>query len=147
MQNLVLTALIVVYLYFFSPIYNTVDPKLQPFLDEYVAAAQEVCPTFKVNYHRFRMVFSERMNEDLLGSASYNNFSDIVYISKQFFDSEQNETFRKGVIFHELSHAFLDIDHVDSYFHYMTAFGDPMIDEKELIKQVKEDWVKGCGYE
>jgi hypothetical protein len=92
-----------------APEHKGIDPKLQPYYDEYVALAKERGIIFK---NKVTMGFKDLDSENYIGVCHRNGFMHFreIDIDKGYWD-HTTEQQRINEVFHELTHCLCTRDH------------------------------------
>jgi hypothetical protein len=85
----------------------------------------------------------KRLPEGIIGLCTSSAISATISIDPEYWETANDEQ-RKQLMFHELGHCFLDLDHVEEKRHYMNAYVTDLTD-LELMSQVNEDFRSKCG--
>lgn len=127
----------------FSFCYQSVDTELKPYVEEYYAMYQGICPQkAKLSSSMYSIQFVPD-NDTWIGvcQPKINGYN--LRINKKYWD-ESNANDRTQLMYHELAHCVISKMHVDDSYNYMNPVQYP-IPYKEYIIQVKEDIEEYCN--
>jgi hypothetical protein len=85
----------------------------------------------------------KKLPSGIIGLCTSSAVSATISIDPEYWEMA-NENFKKQLMYHELGHCFLDLDHVEDKNHYMNAYVSE-ISNDELMRQVREDFRNKCG--
>lgn len=104
----------------FKPIYK-VDPELEFYLTMFSFALENNCYYKEYDHpNQFIMEFKDLDNYAVLGRCGRGISRRVIQINSQTWEYLSNDG-KLDLLFHEMSHCFLNVDHVDQPGHYMNA--------------------------
>lgn len=128
-----------------APIYK-VDPVIEPYVEEFKSIGQSVCN--KVDYFtppKTIIQFKKSLlteKENIIGVCYRSNISYKIEYDEDYFYG-LSPTSKKALVFHELTHCMLLIDHSEDRHNYMYE-NLVELDEKTLYNQLKDNFKKRC---
>lgn len=119
-----------------------VGKDFQPYYNEFMEIVKEYCsedqyfhPNFKIEFHR--------LPGKEIGSCLTRPDRFIIYIDLDYWNTpvSNSEEKRYSLMFHELSHCILDLDHSDDPENYM-YYSDYHIGSKEEVNEQLKVYLK-----
>jgi hypothetical protein len=127
-------------LFFMLPI-NNIDKELQSYYKEYMDLAKSQCDKIKPPT-QFSIRFG-KLSDDNIGVCTYYVNRREILIDNNYWRMSNLEI-RKQLIFHELTHCILGIDHINLESNYMNPYLLEL-PEEELYIQVKQNMKAVCN--
>lgn len=112
------------------------------YTSEYAHIFREVCGRDLELAHR-HIVYFRQLPDDIAGFCIERPGVKRIEIDPGVW-LDMNDDVRRWLIFHELSHCYLDLDHSDRGDNYMSPYVFEM-EHSELVRQVRVDMRKHCG--
>lgn len=104
-------------IYFLVPV-NSIEPKLQPDYKEFITLYDNNCDRPKPK--QFILKFSY-LQDDTIGICISNHTRRTIYIDKRFWE-DASDVQKKQLVFHELTHCYLNFGHIEDDKHYMNPY-------------------------
>ena len=127
-----------------TPITYTEKP-IKPYEDKFLNIVLQYCDKNEINFPSSRvLVFDELDTNDYIAYCAKNPLKFSVIFDKGTWDS-YNPEYRYQLVFHELSHCYLDQEHIDYNKHYMFPYMNKLSIDKvnqQLIEILKEKCTK-----
>lgn len=125
---------------------HKVDPVIEPYIEEFKSIGQSVCK--EVDYFSppktviglKKGVLTDK--ESIIGVCYRSNISFKIEYDEDYFYG-LNPTSKKALVFHELTHCMLLIDHSEDRKNYMYE-NLVELDEKTLYNQVRDNFKRRC---
>lgn len=121
--------------------YKNIDKQLQPYYNTYMGLVSLYCPKIKDTLKPQISIYFNYHNDDNWVGICYlykNKF--VVQIDHKYWVNTTEDD-RKEIMYHELSHCVLDLDHSPDPKNYMYAY-DSHLTITDTINQVISD-IKG----
>jgi hypothetical protein len=134
----ILVSWLVSLLLFISVPIKKVDPSLALHYKEFMDVVQSDCPSLQLPNQL--TIETGNLTDDNIGVCVVFSFRKHITIDN-FYWNTSNEQTKRQLLFHELTHCVLNINHIESDSHYMNPYIIEIPNE-ELYKQLKET-VKG----
>lgn len=115
-----------------------IDSRLSPYYQEFVQLSLDNCKiSSKLNFPNFLYAGIKSLDYPMAGVCNRSLITWFIFIDKDFFN-KYTEIQKKTMIFHELTHCILKLNHIDNPNHYMYPI---IVDitEEELKNQVIEN--------
>lgn len=111
-----------------------VDHEIAPYYNEFMEIVKNECPNLQLPNQLF--VLFDELNDDEIGSCTVYLHKKQILIDKNFWSISEARV-RKQLVFHELTHCVLKLNHVDVENNYMypyieTVPGDQLIEQVRL---------------
>lgn len=111
-----------------------VDREIAPYYNEFMEIVESECPNLQLPNQLF--VLFDELNDDEIGSCTVYLHKKKILIDKNFWSISEARV-RKQLVFHELTHCVLKLNHVDVENNYMypyieTVPGDQLIEQVRL---------------
>lgn len=113
---------------------QSVDSDLTVLHNEFIKIADQSCPVKPPS--KITIQFADIYKDGVVGECYIKLKGFHINIDKEYF-YRSNLLSQKQLIFHELTHCYYGIDHVEDKKHYMYAYMNKMESEEILLNQVK----------
>ena len=122
----------------------TVHEQLSPLVNEYVKTLGVICPKYKMPTQVTIGFGVPRNNEDWVGLCHQVGNVKQIYIDPQYWFDPERETHRRVLMFHELGHCLLGLEHSSDPYNYM--YKSVIITPDFIVNiQVRQDMKRVCG--
>jgi hypothetical protein len=120
--------------------FNYVEPELLIYKQDYDAIAGRYCKFPFINKMYLGFVPSDE--DGVLGVCKKNLLGNsfVIEFNRNWWD-QLDDSQRRQLVYHELTHCYFDVDHSEKLYHYMNAYMD---DVYELDEQVKHTLIDIC---
>lgn len=129
------------FLIFFTLSSNKIDNGLNGYYQEFMDLAKQECNKISPP-SQFSITFS-LLSGDNVGECTTYLVRRKIEIDKNYWNNSSIET-KRQLMFHELTHCVLDMDHVNSESNYMNPYLVELPAE-ELYRQVKQNMATYCN--
>lgn len=144
-RKVFLSVAIAISLLFLAPNFHT-DKELSYYENQFLAIVNMYCDKHEIHLPPRRTIMFEDLDEDKeIGYCSNSYFRFFIGIDRSSWNS-YNYQYRYQLMFHELTHCYLQQEHIDFQKHYMypylnnistTTVNEQLID---LLKEKCDKW-------
>lgn len=124
-----------------SFIIQKIDPKAEPFFNEFVSYIPDSCKQKAFDYNKIVIEF-DTLGLNFIGVCKERFRERKILLDKEFWRTATEED-KKQLAFHEFAHCFLERDHVNDFRNYMFPVQYSMPNSLLLI-QLKDDINEFC---
>lgn len=117
-----------------------IDPDLLPYVDQYKQLLTDHCPSRSFKKHHDIILVDRKPADTWIGICRYFVTWTEIHIDRVFWYGADEEE-REQLIFHEMSHCFLNKEHVSDHTNYMYDTLVPLKRNQytpQVIRDIKE---------
>ena len=140
MKQFILAWLVSLLLFVTVPI-KRINTSIQPYYNEFVELVKNECPNLETP--RQLIIDFGTLKDEEIGLCYYFTFKREIKIDSFFWETA-SEFSRRQLVFHELTHCLLNVDHVESEDNYMNPYLI-YISEEKLLEQIKLNAKEHCN--
>jgi hypothetical protein len=121
--------------------YTSIDPKLLPYDQQYLAIVQQYCkPNQYLHPWQKTIRFEDIKDHNNIANCETNQHTTFKVTYSIYNWNQQNEDDRFSTAFHEFTHCYFGADHSQDPSNFMYAYSNPLT--KEVVIQQLTDYLK-----
>lgn len=126
--------------------YNNINKELLPYHDRFMHLTNMFCKPKQYFYPKRVGIGFTKLKAPTIGYCSYNNIEFNIYIDRDYWNQASGDT-KELLMFHEMTHCVLQLNHVKDKNNYMYESANPLITKEVVEIQTLINIAKVCPRE
>lgn len=138
MRFAVMTSALITWAFFTLSQYT--DPVLQPYVDDYLSLVKQSCKVNQLNLPHSRLIRFLEPGRDRAAECGFNSRYWFINVSPSYWNRIGEED-RAQLMYHELSHCILRMDHSpdpENYMYYKTTPVTKIMAQLQVLQDAKD---------